>query len=474
MRVPRSERVNMSETKKLRRRELFVAGSAIAATAAFGAGRATGAEPARSLASSAHRPALDEVDVLVVGGGPAGIGAAIGAARKGVKTLLIENHSFFGGVAAWALGMPINQVRPDGKPRSVVHELLVHKLQAYGDQAVRFGKHELWCNVEYLKVAVLDALDEVGCGYLVHVRAAEAIVEDNRVVGVVVATKRGLMAIRSKAVVDCTGDADVAHYAGAETMIEADALMPMTLSLNLTNLSPDVRYSDVRDAISKARKKYPLIPSGFLEINQVVHSHSWYINHSGTADMGRVDATDPVQRSKAECTSRRQALQMIQAVRESENPELQRIEWIGSGPQASVRETRRIKGVYVITEEDAMAGRKFHDAIAWRSGFLDPGGQRGAKFVKMKIHDVPYRAILPEKLDGLLVAGRCISATHVGAMAGKSMGNCMATGHAAGVAAALSAKKEMMPRDIHVRELQDQLRKDGVDLEMKDRDQVSL
>ena len=105
---------------------------------------------------------------------------------KGVKTLLVENHSFFGGVAAWALGMPINQVRPGGKPRSVVHELLVEKLKAYGDQAVRMGKHELWCNVEYLKVAVLDALDQVGCRYLVHVRAADAIVENNRVVGVVV------------------------------------------------------------------------------------------------------------------------------------------------------------------------------------------------------------------------------------------------------------------------------------------------
>ena len=202
-----------------------------AGTAAGLAMPATGAESVKS-----QPPVLDSVDVLVVGGGPAGIGAALGAARRGVKTLLVENHSFFGGVAAWALGMPINQVRPDGKPRSAVHELLVHKLEAYGEQAVRVGKHELWCNVEYLKVAVLDALDEAGCGYLVHVRAADAIVENNRVTGVVIATKRGLMTIRAKVVVDCTGDADVAYYAGAETMTEADALMPMTLSLALTNI----------------------------------------------------------------------------------------------------------------------------------------------------------------------------------------------------------------------------------------------
>jgi ribulose 1,5-bisphosphate synthetase/thiazole synthase len=466
----------MSKHRQPTRREvLAAAGSAVVGSAALVIGQPRVFGQDTSSQPAGHRAILDEVDVLVVGGGPAGIGAALGAARKGAKTLLIENHSFFGGVAAWALGMPINQVRPGGKPRSAIHELLVEKIKAYGDQAVRMGTHELWCNVEYLKVAVLDALDQVGCRYLVHLRAADAVVENNRVVGVVVATKRGLMTIRTKVVVDCSGDADVAYYAGAETMIEAASLMPMTLSLALTNIDKaKVRYDDAREAIHKARQKHPLIPSAFLEVNQIAGSRSWYINHSGTADMGRVDATDPIERSKAECASRRQALQMVQALRESDNPDLQRIEWIGSGPQVSVRETRRVKGIYVITEEDAMAGRTFEDAIAWRSGFLDPGGQRGAKFVKMKIHDVPYRAIVPEKLDGLLMAGRCISATHVGAMAGKSMGNCMATGHAAGVAAAIAAKKRIVPREVNGRELQDALRADGVDLDLKDRNQKNL
>ena len=97
------------------------------------------------------------------------------------------------------------------------------------------------------------------------------------------------------------------------------------------------------------------------------------MNHAGTADWGRIDATDPVERSKAECTSRRQALQMVQALRESEDPNLRRIEWATAGPQVSVRETRRVKGVYVVSEEDAMGGRSFEDAIAWRAGFLDQG-----------------------------------------------------------------------------------------------------
>ena len=459
-----------------RRRFLTSGGTTVAAAALAGTTNSLRGQTPTAPAIVSRRPTLADVDVLVVGGGPAGIGAALGAARRGVKTLLIENHSFFGGVAAWSMGMQMNQMRPGGKPRSQIHELLIEKLKSYGDQAVRLGQHEVWANVEYLKVAVLDALDAVGCRYLVQVRAADAVVEGNRITGVVVVTKAGLQTIRAQVVVDCTGDADVACYAGAETMVEAEALMPMTLGLTLTNIDPSqVRPTDVEKAIRLGRAKQPLITSGFLEIKPVANSKtSWWINHAGTADLGRVDPTDTETRTKAECFGRRQALQMVQAVRASENPALRQIEWGGAGPQLSVRESRRVKGVYVMTEEDAMTGRTFSDAIAWRSGFLDLGGQKGGKYVKMQIHDVPYRAILPEKLDGLLTAGRCISATHAGAAAGKSMGNCMATGHAAGVAGAMSARKKCLPRELQATELQTELRADGVDLSVREREQDSL
>lgn len=462
-------------TKTTRREFLSAATTAIAGGAVLAAAVPGNAQTVMAPALASKHPTLGEVDVLVVGGGPAGIGAALGAARRGAKTLLVENHSFFGGVAAWAMGMQMNQMRPGGKPRSQIHELLIASLRAYGDQAVRLGQHEVWCNVEYLKVAALDALDEVGCRCLLHVRAADAVVAHNRVTGVVLTTKQGLMTIRAKAVVDCTGDADVAFYAGAATMIQADALMPMTLGLALTNIDrAKVHPADIEKAMHQARGKHPLIPSGFIEVKQIAHSASWWVNHAGTADLGRLDPTDPEQRTRAESFSRRQALQMVQALRESDNPALRQIEWSGAGPQVSVRESRRLKGRYVLTEEDAMAGRTFDDAIAWRSGFLDLGGQKGGKYVKMQIHDVPYRAIVPEKLDGLLVAGRCISATHAGAAAGKSMGNCMATGHAAGVAGAMSASKNQPPRELNVAEIQQALRADGVELAAKDRTQTWL
>ncbi len=443
-----------------RRRFLTAAGAAVAGAGAVSTlTRSASAQNLLTIRKQADIPY--KPDVLVVGGGPAGIGAALGAAGKGANTLLIEHHAFFGGVAAWCLGMPINQMRPGSKPRSKVHELVIEKLQAYGEKAVRVGQHQLWCNVDYLKVAVLDALDQVGCKYLVHTRAIDAVVAGDRITGVVVATKRGPAVISAKAVVDCTGDADVAYYAGAETMKELGSLSPLTLCLNLTNVTREqVRKANIRDIARKAKKKYPLIPNGW-GLGRVSNSSNFYINHAGTKDLGQFDATDPVQRTQAECQSRRQVLQMTLAMREFGGEELKDIELIGTGTQVGVRETRRVKGLYVLTEKDALNGQKFDDVIAWRSGFLDIGFVR---LSKMKIHDVPYRAILPEKLDGLLTAGRCISATHVAASAGKSMGNCVATGHAAGLAAAMSVKKRCLPRELKVGRLQDALRADGVDL----------
>jgi len=414
---------------------------------------------------------LLKTDVLVVGGGPAGIGAALGAARSGAKTCLIERHGFFGGVASWCLGMPINQVRPEGRPRSNIHETLIQKLLDYGGQAVSIGQHQLYCNVDYLKVAVLDALDEAGCKYLVHVQAVDTVVKRNRLTGVIVATKQGLARIDAGAVVDCSGDADVAYFSGAETMKEAGSLSPMTLCLNLTNVTREqVRRANIAGTAARARKKYPLIPEQWA-LSPVSNCQSYFINHSGTRDLGKFDATDPFQWTEAEAKSRRQIVQMVQAMREFGGDALKDIELTGAGPQLGVRETRRVKGMYVLTEDDALSGRKFDDTIAWRSGFLDIGFVR---FEDMKIHDVPYRAIVPEKLDGLLMAGRCISATHVAASAGKSMGNCMATGHAAGLAAALSVKQGLTPREVKVSEIQDLLRADGVDLTMGGRLQKSV
>jgi ribulose 1,5-bisphosphate synthetase/thiazole synthase len=462
------------KTKSSRREFMRNMGLGAAALGAASCGK-NGQTASEGGAPIVHRSAIREsweTDVLVVGGGPAGIGAAIGAARQGVKVLVIENHGFFGGVGAWSVGMPINQVRPKGKPRSSVHELLIAKLKAYGPQAFNTKDHQLWCNVDYLKAAVADAFDESGVKYYLHARAVDAVVAGGRITGVVAGTKAGLVLTKAKVVIDCTGDADVAQFAGAETMKESGRLSPMTLLLKVTNVDLlKAKKVNMREVADRARAKYPLIPKTWSFEDNDPSSNSFYINHSCTRDFENFDGSDPLSFTRAEVFARRQAVQMTEAMREFGGPDLASLELIGTSPQICVRETRRVKGVYILTEEDALQGRTFEDVVAWRSGFLDIGF---VKFTDMKIHDVPYRAILPEKLDGLLVGGRCISTSHDAASAGKSMGNCMATGHAAAVAASICVKKNISPRDVDVKSVQEVLRAEGVDFTMGGRDQKDL
>jgi hypothetical protein len=249
-------------------------------------------------------------------------------------------------------------------------------------------------------------------------------------------------------------------------MVDPDLASPMTLCLNVTNVDMAATTTFAQDGgiqriAQQARDTYPLIPERWT-LSSFPSSDCFFVNHSGTKHLGLFDATDPEQLSEAECLSHRQAIQLVQAMRELGGETLAGMEIIATGAQTGIRPRRRVKGMYTLAEEDAKAGRRFDDVVAWRSGHLDVGFVR---LERMKIHDVPYRAILPETTDGLLMAGRCISATHAGASAGKSMGNCMATGHAAGLAAAIAARRDVQPRDLDVAELQDALRQDGVNLE---------
>ncbi len=208
------------------------------------------------------RNQIIKTKVLVVGGGPAGIGAAIGAAKTGVETLVLENYGFFGGVASWGLGMCMNQMRPHEEPRGFVHELLLQKLQEYGSQAVRISTHQFYVNVDYMKAAVLDALDEVGCKYLVHARVVDTFMEGNRIKGVIISTKSGLTEVRADVVVDCTGDADVAFFAGAPTLKEIGNLSPQTMLFNVANMNT-FESGDMDGVGEKARVKYPLVPKNW-------------------------------------------------------------------------------------------------------------------------------------------------------------------------------------------------------------------
>ena len=205
---------------------------------------------------------LTNTDVIVAGGGPAGIAAAIACAKQGITPVLLENYGFFGGVAAWSMGMCMNQMRPFNEPRGFIHELLLEKLQNYGQQAVRVNTHQFWVNVEYLKIAILDLLDQFGVKYFVHTKVVDVIIKNNKISSVIISTKSGLKKIDTKVVVDCTGDADVAFFAGAPVLKEKEIISPQTLVLNVGNIAENNR-KDLENVFQKSKVKYPLVPDSW-------------------------------------------------------------------------------------------------------------------------------------------------------------------------------------------------------------------
>ncbi|MFC1763001.1 FAD-dependent oxidoreductase [Planctomycetota bacterium] len=443
----------MTKNNSINRRHFLTGSGAVLAAGSLSSGRAVAATPS---ANYALTPVLDTVDVLVVGGGPAGIAAMLAAQGQGVKCLLVESYSFFGGSAVWGLGKPMEQMRLASKPRSVIHEKLLKHLTDLGSQAARLEGANVHPNVHFLKAAIVDALDEAKCSYYVHVQAADAVVEGKRVTGVILATKQGLKRVNAKVVLDCTGDASIVSLAGAATLSEGSASAPMALSAAYIDMDvPSVKTSDITQAFDRARGKYPLLPKTVKGLEQVSTSGFGTMNHSGTSGFGSFDPLDPKQRSEAECKSRRQVLQMEHAMRASSTKALQDIDICEGAPQVCVPLPRRVKGVYTLTQQDVANGASFPDTIALRHDKVNDGHTRCG---------IPYRAMIPERLDGILNAGSGISAAR-GAVS-TAAGNCMATGHAAGLAAALSVKQGIMPRELKVTEIQDALRKDEVDLIM--------
>lgn len=442
------------------RRRFLAGGGAVVGAVAFAGQGASASVPASSPSVDYRAtPVLDTVDVLVVGGGPAGIGAALAAKRQGVRCLLVESYSFFGGSAVWGLGKPMEQMRPDSKPRSVIHEDVLKHLTALGDQAARIEGHRVFPHVHFLKAAIVDTLDTTGCPYLVHVQAVDTLVDGNRVTGVVLATKQGMHRVHADVVVDCTGDAAIASFAGAPPLSEGAASGPMGLAAAFVDIDvSSVRDQDVTDAMDDNRGQFPLLPNTIRGLRQVANARFAYLDHRGAEGFDPLDPLDPIQRSKAECLGRRQVLQMEHAMRESSAAALQDIDLCEGAPQVTVPTPRRVKGVYTLTRQDVEGEAVFSDTIALR---CDIAGEVPTGC------GIPYRTLIPEELDNVLITGTGLSAEPGAGSA--AAGNSMATGHAAGVAAAIAVNEGITPRRVDVRAIRDRLKADGVPLPLSRR-----
>jgi len=425
----------------------------------------------------------ESFDVIVGGGGPAGIGAALAASINGAKTLLLEDKAFFGGVAAVSGWMPMNRLLLNGGSRGGVHELFVNKLRSFGTDGCREGKRSwvdgdgLHVHPDYLRLAVMELLEESGCAYLIHSPVTGVEMQGNRIASVVCSGKYGTRKYSARVYVDATGDGDIAYYAGVPMLKgrESDGVfMPATIGFVIGNVDEEKlfaalkgsEYSHFTDQIkAKAREGYAT--SVFYSFDRTTVPGIISVNNGGQVDIGIIDATNLDHLNISHRTGLQVAVDFVHIVRELKLPGLENCSLVRTGADLGIRETRRIVGEYTLSIEDCQQGKQFEDAVARRYGTIDPGGLKEDKDYHGSIkngHDFPYRCMLPKDVDPLLAAGRCSSLTHLGLTTCKSMGNMMGIGQAAGVAAALSVKENIIPRKLDVKKIQQLLREMKVDI----------
>jgi glycine/D-amino acid oxidase-like deaminating enzyme len=444
-----------------------------------------------------------EADVLVVGGGPSGLGAALGAAHAGASVILVERYGFLGGNATAALVMPLmsfhNEVRAareqqwdEDVPRILptdhgpgepvvagpLNELLERLFPVGG--AVPPSQETGYTvpfDPECYKLATLDMLDDAGVRFLFHAFAS-GVTAERTVDGVVFETKSGPVVLSAGTVIDCTGDGDVAAAAGAPYDLgrESDRLsQPMTLMFRMVQFNRD-RFADyVREhpdqwrgvsglweLVAQAQADGELnLPREDILFFATPHPHEVSVNSTRVSGMGN-DVWDLTQ---AEWLTRRQMREIVHFLR-TRVPGFEEAYDAQSGVSVGVRETRRIRGDYVLTGSDILAARKFDDAIARGSYPIDIHDPTGKGTILRRIpvseaYDIPLRCLIPRDVDRLLVAGRCISGTHEAHSSYRVTPIAMATGHAAGVTAALAARSGRPPRKVPYADVQRELLRQG-------------
>lgn len=451
-------------------------------------------EPERSL------KVRKEVDVLVVGGGPSGIIAAQAAAEDGLKVTLIDSRSFLGG--NMTIGLPIlgflgqkgNQIIK-GLPQKFIDRL----------KALNAASEHRPCPLhmsitlvepEAVKTTALKMLVESGVDVQLYTFCVDVVMDGNQLRGIVVESKAGREAILAKVIIDCSGDADVAFRASVpcEQADEVGGVQPPTLMFcmggvdteklrtsiaeeprtYLTDFIPAEYYGQnnqfivvgLRQLMNKAREDGFTLPTERTIIITGLREGEVWINMSSVQG---VNGVDPGSLTFGEIKGREQVNE-IQRYLTTYVPGFENAYFTKMAPFLGIRETRRIVGQYVMTKEDILSCGRFDDAIAVASYPLDLHHPEGGGCTLQwcgDCYDIPFRSLVPLKVENLLVAGRSISTTHEAMSAIRVMAPCMAMGEAAGRAAGMAVREGVSPAHINVSKLQKELLAKGAYLNDK-------
>ncbi|WP_238357525.1 FAD-dependent oxidoreductase [Cohnella zeiphila] len=389
-------------------------------------------------------------DVVVIGGGPAGTAAAVSAARSGKKVILLEKSAQLGGMGTLgnvSVFMPIGNVT--GFYRELIAEVLADSLPSEHDKSIA-PQYSPFVLRHYLN----EKMRREGVAVYYHAEFVGSIAADGQMKAVAVSTREGLLTFEAKQFIDCTGDARVAIDAGvpyASGRPEDGLTQPMTLMFMMQNTGKPVRrslpegcpvYETVAD-LPQGRRLY------------------WEQNDDGTllVNMTRVkgNGAKVEEVNRVETEALRQVFGVVDYLQRNgfENYILSHV-----APQTGVRETNQIEGLYTLTEQDIVEGRRFADVVAQTNYEIDihsPDGQKTTDERKVDGYDIPYRCMIPESLGNLLVAGRAISATHVAMSSMRVQATCYALGQAAGAAAAIAIDEGCACKDVPIAKLHDSL-----------------
>jgi hypothetical protein len=401
-------------------------------------------------------PISRDADVLVIGGGPAGLAAAIASARAGAKTVLIEQFGYLGGTATASLMACINgfrnQVEPDATQtvRGIAEEIVLtlkalgglglspYQQKAYPTEPGKL-EYSYAIDTEKFKYVTLKMAFDAGVDMLLHTYFCDTIVEDGVAKGVIIENKSGRQALMAKVIVDASGDGDVAARAGAPFW--------QTKKDEAPRLGDTLMYR-----VEFGAKR----PEGQFNCDFGTNAVVW------GPQAGSINGIDADELSRAEVSARLRVYEDF-AAKQAKSPELADAKVVETPPLLGVRQTRFVEGEYKLTADDAISGRRFDDVVAISScPIIHFYGYR--RYLQHEGYDIPYRCLVPLKIDNLLIAGRSISSEQQPYESHRAMVPIMAIGQAAGVAAAISAKTGVPPRSLDTKEVQKTLISQGAEL----------
>jgi hypothetical protein len=442
-------------------------------------------------------------DVLIAGGGNAGCAAALAAARSGARTLLVERYGFLGGTATAAMVGPWMTFHSgterivDGIAQEIVERLVargaspghIHDASDYVATITPFDP-------EAHKALLFEMMSEAGVELLLHAYFLEADrASDGSVRGGRFATVGGIREYSAVLTIDATADAFVAASAGVAVQQgdERGRVQPASLMFRLshvdlsataeyvrahpsemrTSLTPDERNAASLSAVAglyelwdAARERGDVdVPRELVSFFISPYPDEVTINMTRVVD---IDPLDPDDLTRAEVAARAQVTQLFEFFRRNV-PGFERSRIAATAAQIGIRESRRIVGAYTLTRDDVLSARTFEDAVARSAYPIDIHNPTGSGTTTFRLppgaaYEIPYRCLVPERVDGLLVAGRCISTTHEALASTRLTPTVMTLGQAAGTAAALAVSEGVRPRDVRATTLRARLERDGVDL----------